>query len=110
MGGGGDGEVDSVAAHSNAYTVHFSFSWYNGGYHSGVVYFAPLRDSSFFYKEDGVGTCWHAGSNALGWASQIFGKSSDPGVTVGAAYEVPIFECLAAGWVDGYVGLFFLME
>ena len=37
-------------------------------------------------------------------------KSSDPGVSVGAADEVPIFECLAAGWVDGNVGLFLLMD
>ena len=42
-------------------------------------------------------------------ASQIVGKSSDPGVSVGAADEVLIFECLAAGWVDDNAGLFFLM-
>ena len=29
---------------------------------------------------------------------------------VGAADEVPIFECLDAGWVDDDVGLFFLMD
>ena len=46
----------------------------------------------------------------MGKASQIIGKSSDPGVSVGGADKVPIFECLAAGWVDENVGLFFLME
>ena len=46
----------------------------------------------------------------MGWASQIVGKRSDPGVSVGAADEVPIFKCLAAGWVDDDVGLFFLMD
>ena len=46
----------------------------------------------------------------MGKASQIICTSSDPGVSVGAADEVPIFECLAAGWVDDDVGLFFLME
>ena len=50
------------------------------------------------------------GAYALGEASQIVGKSSDPGVSVGDADEVPIFECLAAGWVDDDVGLFFLMN
>ena len=41
---------------------------------------------------------------------QIVGKSSDPGVSVGAADKVPIFECLAAGWVDDEVGLLFLLD
>ena len=110
MGGGGAGEVEAVAAHSNADTVHFSFSWSDGGDHLGVGYFAPLRDSLFCYKEDSVGASWHAGADALGYASQIVGKSSDPGISVGAEYEVPIFEFLAAGWFDDDVGLFFLMD
>ena len=46
----------------------------------------------------------------MGKASQIVCKSSDPDVSVGAADEVSIFECLATGWVDNDVGLFFLME
>ena len=41
--------------------------------------------------------------------SQIVGKISDPGVSIGDADEVSIFECLAAGWVDDNVGLFFLI-
>ena len=45
----------------------------------------------------------------MGYASQIVGKISDTGVSVGAANEVPIFECLAADWVDDDVGLFLLM-
>ena len=42
--------------------------------------------------------------------SQFVGKSSDPGVSVWAAYEVPIFQCLATGWVNDHVGFFFLMD
>ena len=38
------------------------------------------------------------------------GKSLDPGVAVGAVGEVPMFECLNAGWVDDDVGLLFLMD
>ena len=49
-------------------------------------------------------------ANALGKASQIVCKSSDPGVSIGDADEVSIFECLAPDWVDDDVGLFFLME
>ena len=45
VGGGGAGEVEAVASHSDADTVHFSFSWSDGGDHLGVGYFAPLRDS-----------------------------------------------------------------
>ena len=45
VGGGGAGEVGAVAAHSNADPVHFSFSRSDGGDHSGIGYFAPLRDS-----------------------------------------------------------------
>ena len=92
MGGGGAGEVEAVAAHSNADSVHFSFSWSDGGDHSGVGYFAPFRDRLFCYKEDGVGDIWHAGDDALGYEDQIVGKSSDPGVPVGGADEVLIFE------------------
>ena len=103
-------EVEAVAAHSNADTVHFGFSWSDGGDHLGVGYFAPLRDSLFCYKEDSVGASWHAGADALGYASQIVGKSSFPGVYVGAADEVPICKCLAAGWVHDDVGLFFWMD
>ena len=33
-----------------------------------------------------------------------------PGVSVVAADEVPIFECLAAGWVDDDDGLFLLLD
>ena len=65
LDGGGAGEVEAVTAHSNVDTVHFSFSWSDGGNHSGVGYFAPLRDSSFCYKEDCVGASWHAGADAL---------------------------------------------
>ena len=32
------------------------------------------------------------------------------GVSVGAVDEVPIFECLTAGWVNDDVGLLFLMD
>ena len=66
MVGGGAGEVESVAAHSNADTVHFSFSWTDGGDHLGVGYFATLRDAGSCYKKDGVGACWHACADALG--------------------------------------------
>ena len=45
VGGGGAGEVEAVTAHSDADTVHFSFSWSDGGDHLGLGYFAPLRDS-----------------------------------------------------------------
>ena len=110
MDGGGAREVEAFASHSNADTVHFGFSWSDGGNHLGVGYFAPMMDSRFCYKEDGVGASWHAGTDTLGNASQIIGKSSDPCVSVGAADEVPIFECLAAGWVDDDVGFFFLMD
>ena len=47
MGGGGAGEVEVVAAHSNADPVHFIFSRSDGGDHSGVGSFASLRDSLF---------------------------------------------------------------
>ena len=66
MGGGGTGEVEAVFAHSNADTVHFGFSWSNGGDHLGVGYFTPRRDILFCYKEDVVGSSWHAGTDALG--------------------------------------------
>ena len=92
MAGGGAGEVKAVTAHSNADTVHFGFSWSGGGNHLGVGCFAPLMDGLFCCKEDGVGASWYAGVDALGYASQIVGKSSDPGVYVGSADEVPIFE------------------
>ena len=45
VGSGGAGEVKSVAAHSNADTVHFGFSWSHGGNHLGVGYFTFMRDS-----------------------------------------------------------------
>ena len=45
VGGGGAREVDAVAVNSDSDTVHFSFSWSDGGKHLGVGYFAPLRDS-----------------------------------------------------------------
>ena len=50
------------------------------------------------------------GTKALGSASQIVGKSSGLGIFVGAADEVPTFECLDAGWVDDDIGLFFFMD
>ena len=50
---------------SNANMVHFGFSWSDRGDHSGVGYFAPMRDSCFCYKEDGVGASFHAGTDAL---------------------------------------------
>ena len=75
----------------------------------GVGYFAPLRDSLFCYEEDGFSASCHAGTDALAYVSQIVGNSSDPGVSVGAADKVPTLECLAAGWFNDNVGLFFLM-
>ena len=109
LGGGGAGEFEAVAAHSNADTVHFSFIWYVGGDHAGVGYLAPLRDGRFCYEKDSVGACWHACADPLGWASQIVDKSSDPGVSVGAADEVSVFKCLASGQVDDYFGLFLFL-
>ena len=65
-----------------------------------------MGGSHFRYKDDGIGASWHAGTDALGQASQIVGNRSDPGVSVGAVVEVSVFEFLAAGWVDDFVGLF----
>ena len=66
MGGGGAGEIEAVSAHSNVDTIHFGFSWSDGDDHLGVGYFTPMRDSSFCYKEDGVGMSWNEGTDALG--------------------------------------------
>ena len=66
MGGGGAGEVEAVSSHSNVDTVHLGLGRYAGGDHSGLCYFTPVGDSRFLYKEDGVGTSWHAGTDALG--------------------------------------------
>ena len=45
MGGGGAVEVKEVSAHSNVDTIHFGFSWSDGGNHLGVGYFRPMGDS-----------------------------------------------------------------
>ena len=68
MGGGGTGEVEAVAAHSDADTVHFGFSWSDGGDHLGVCDFAAMGGGGFCYKEYGVPSGGRAGYDALGEA------------------------------------------
>ena len=69
MGGDGAWEIEAVSAYSDADMVYFGLGGSNGGDNSGARDFSTIGDGGFWYKEDGVGACAHAGADALGKAS-----------------------------------------
>ena len=105
LGGGDTGKIESVAAHSDTDTMCLGFVGSDGRNEAPIGDLAADRDSTAFDESDGVGAGGHAGTNALGEASEVVGEGLDPNVFIRTGAEGRVLERLAGDVIDDGVGL-----